>query len=83
MRSDKPELFLALAGHHESQNELKKAIGILNNASLKFKDSEQILFMLGTFQDRSGQFEKSIKTAQKRHKSDYISVKDDVWCVFQ
>jgi tetratricopeptide (TPR) repeat protein len=65
LRPDKPELFLALAGHHENKKDFEKAVDILQQATKKFDGNEQILFMLGTFQDRAGLFEEGIATMKK------------------
>src|SRR5690606_8675554 len=60
LRGDKPELYIALATLHESKSQLKEGIRILTQASKKFKENEQILFALGTFLDKAGDFEGGI-----------------------
>jgi len=61
LKSDSPELYLALAAQHEQLNQISEAIRVLTRASEHFKSNEKILFMLGSLLDHAGDYEEGIK----------------------
>lgn len=60
LRPDAPELVIALAAFHDRQDQLPEAIRVLTKGSATFKQNEKILFMLGHFLDRTGDFEAGV-----------------------
>lgn len=55
------ELYLSLASFYESQQRLPDTIRILERAALSIPKNEKIIFALGTYLHKTGQFEAGIK----------------------
>ncbi len=55
------ELYLSLASFYESQQQLPDTIRILERAALHIPKNEKIIFALGTYLHKTGQFEAGIK----------------------
>lgn len=60
LRSDSPDLFIALAAQHEMQNQIVQGVRVLTRAADFFKENEKVIFMLGTLLDRVGNYEAGI-----------------------
>ena len=59
------ELYVALATQQERLNKLEDAIQTLRQASIEIKDSEQILFLLGSFLDRDSKIEEGLSLMRR------------------
>lgn len=59
------ELYIALASLYEKQHELPEAIRVLDKATRLLQKDEGILFILGTFLDKAGDFEAGIQKMRK------------------
>ena len=64
-RSDIPQLYAVQASLLDEQNKSEQAFEVLNVGVRKFPDNTQLLFFLGTIQERIGMKEESITTMEK------------------
>ena len=64
-KDKEPEIILALAQQLERGQQTQEGLKLLSKASADLKDHERILFMLGVFQDKTGNFDASVATMRK------------------
>jgi tetratricopeptide (TPR) repeat protein len=65
IRPDAREFYLTLASYYDSSGRTADAVRVLHQSTQVFQKDEELLFVLGTYLDRSGDFEAGIRSMRE------------------
>lgn len=64
-KTDSEDAYVALASHYERDNKIAEAVRLLEYAHKTLPENDKILFLLGSFLDKAGDSEGSIRSMRK------------------